>query len=56
MIAVMPESTATEIERATRHMLDTMVADGSTPGLQYVFASDRAVLFDRLDSHLIEQR
>ena len=45
MIAVMPEFTAPEIERATRHMLDVMVADGSTPGLQYVFASDRAVLF-----------
>ena len=45
MIAVMPEFTAPEIERATRHMLDKMVADGSTPGLQYVFASDRAVLF-----------
>lgn len=45
MISVMPESTAPEVEHATQRMLDTMVADGSTPGLQYVFASDQAVLF-----------
>ena len=45
MITVMSESTAPEIERVTRHMLDTMLADGSTPGLQYVFASDEAVRF-----------
>ena len=45
MIAVVPHSTEPEIERATRHTLDTMAADGSTPGFQYVFASDQAVLF-----------
>ena len=45
MIAVMANSEAPAIEPATRCLLDAMIADRATPGLQYAFVSADAVVF-----------
>ena len=36
--------TASSPEQATRQVLDTLIADGNTPGFQYIFVSANEVL------------
>lgn len=45
MIAVMANSEPSAIALATKRLLDAMIADRATPGLQYAFVSADAVLF-----------
>ena len=45
MIGVMANSEPSAIAPATRRLLDAMIADRATPGLQYAFVSADAVLF-----------